>query len=156
MERWTTADLRAALVGLVGFVGHGACGSVAVRAEQSWDTSGVPRLVNPRVSMPRLVDAAIAAFGTRLRVALLRRLSEAGPQTPVELLEHVGLTSRTTVFANLDALESIGVVHADLPPGQRQGRVYRYTVDTARLAKLRDALDAYLGLPPRVDTGQDD
>ena len=97
--------------------------------------------------MPAAVDDAVAAFGTRLRMAILRRLTEAGPQTPSELAAHLQVTGRTTLLSNLDALESVGVVTADTPPGQRHGRNVAYTVDPSRLATLTAAVGEYLQLP---------
>lgn len=97
--------------------------------------------------MPSAVDDAVAAFGTRLRMAILRRLTEAGPQTPRELAAYLQVTGRTTLLQNLDALENVGVVSAETPPGQRHGRNVPYTVNSTRLAVLTTAVGEYLQLP---------
>ncbi len=97
--------------------------------------------------MPTPVEDAVTAFGSRLRMAILRRLTEAGPETPSELAMHLGVGGRTTLLSNLDALEGIGVITADVPPGQRHGRHVAYHVNADRLADLHSAVAGYLDLP---------
>lgn len=106
----------------------------------------MPRQVTTDV-VPARVAAAGSAFGTSLRLGILRTLTDCGPQTLTELAGHLRVPARTTLLANVEALEVVGAVSADQAPGTRQGRTIRYTVDARRLAELHADLGAYLGIP---------
>lgn len=100
--------------------------------------------MKPDVDLPPDIEHATEAFGSQLRVAILRRLVRDGAQTPSALAVHLRVASRTTLLANLDALEHVGLLSTDVPPGQRRGRQVTYTVDKQRLSDLTHALALFL------------
>lgn len=73
--------------------------------------------------------------GNRVRGKIVSLLSAAGSMSTAELMDELGI-DRSYVIKHLNELESQGLVVADTPPGQRRGRMLRWSVDAAR----RDAL----------------
>lgn len=79
-------------------------------------------------------------FGARVRVALLRALTEHGSCTKAELNRLVG-GSEANLHTHLSALEEHGVVLADPPRSDESGPVIRrYSVDHQLVEELLGAL----------------
>lgn len=73
------------------------------------------------------VEAAIEAFGNRVRVAILGALRQHGPATRGELAARIG-SAEKTVQAHLRTLEGLGLVASDPPPESRKsGQRVRYS-----------------------------
>lgn len=82
--------------------------------------------------MPQEVDAVIALFSNRARAQILHELATTGPATAPELAGRMG-SGRAVISAHLAALQSAGVVHGDLPAGQRHGRTVHWSIDVERV-----------------------
>lgn len=76
-----------------------------------------------------------AALGDATRLALLRRLSAAGPLSITRLSEGSGVT-RQAITRHLDALD-----HAGLVRGTRRGREHVFALEPKRLEKAKQYLD---------------
>jgi DNA-binding transcriptional ArsR family regulator len=95
------------------------------------------------------VEAAIEAFGNRVRVAILASLQKEGPGTRGEIARRLDAVE-VTVQMHLRALERLGLVTSDPPPETRKsGQRVRYSAKAADIAKSLDAL-------ARVAQGQAD
>ncbi|TFC82075.1 transcriptional regulator [Cryobacterium cheniae] len=82
-------------------------------------------------------------FGNRARNDIIRVLAVSDQMTYGDLREQVGIRD-STLHRHLRALEEYGVIAADLPPGQRQGRGVRYSIRRARVEALGQAWMRYL------------
>ncbi|MFJ8896832.1 hypothetical protein ACIRCZ_19775 [Leifsonia sp. NPDC102414] len=91
-------------------------------------------------------EVALAAevFRTPVRLVLLTRLRDQGPQTRSELVNGSGFDA-APVARSLSYLESVGLVEIDVPAGQRLGRPVRYALDRRRWNDLVIAFKRYLG-----------
>lgn len=96
-----------------------------------------------------------AALGDPTRLALLQRLSDAGPASISLLAERFSM-SRQGVTKHLQVLASAGVIE-----GSRQGREHVWTLNPARLTEGQECLeliasqwDAVLGrLKSHIENG---
>lgn len=102
----------------------------------------MPRLIQPP-AMPQEVEAIIETIGNRARAQVLHELATQGQATAPELAHHLG-SNRATTGAHLKALEAAGLVRADIPEGQRQGRAVRWTIDAERVDHYLRELGNYL------------
>lgn len=89
--------------------------------------------------------------GNRARGKIVSLLSAAGSMSTAELMDELD-TDRSYVIKHLNELEAQNLVVADTPPGQRRGRVLRWSVDPER----RDALIAEFAAFLRGETGDAD
>ncbi|MFC8598969.1 ArsR/SmtB family transcription factor [Isoptericola sp. NPDC057191] len=96
----------------------------------------MPKKIAPPADRPEEVEVAITVFGNEVKNEIVRCL--AGFPEGAFLGDVVTRTAlpRSTVAPHLAELEQLGVVGADIPPGQRQGRSVRYSVTRARVAEL--------------------
>jgi len=105
----------------------------------------------PRYARPvrgKLVEAAIEAFGNRVRVAILRHLREAGPSTRGELSAALGVAA-PTIYNHLSGLRDAGVIEPDPPAEEaKSGQRVRWSVKEARVAALYRELGRELGQDP--------
>lgn len=76
-----------------------------------------------------------AALGDPTRLALMQRLATGGPASISTLAGRFAIT-RQGVTKHLHVLEAAGAIH-----GARQGREQVWSVNPARLAEARRALD---------------
>ncbi|WP_220085597.1 ArsR/SmtB family transcription factor, partial [Burkholderia multivorans] len=119
-------------------VRHGQC--------RSGMMGTMPRYVRP--DHAALLEAAIEAFGNRVRVHIIGALADLGPSTRKELADHLGVGHSNTVYHHLHGLETLGVVTSDpLPEDRISGQRVRYAVNTDRVAELYDTLGEALRLP---------
>jgi DNA-binding transcriptional ArsR family regulator len=102
----------------------------------------MPRLTTPP-GLPRGVEIAIDALGNRARIEILRALSRSQSLTLPELAETVGATT-VSVLKHLRRLEAHGLVVADEPPGQRQGKHVRWSVVPGALDRAVRVLSDYV------------
>jgi DNA-binding transcriptional ArsR family regulator len=94
---------------------------------------------NPPELPAELGDAA-DALGSRLRLAVLRSLSEEGPATRAELARRLGLRYAAQLEKALSALEGVGILTVD-PGREEPGRLKRtYTIDPRRFAAVAVAV----------------
>lgn len=98
----------------------------------------MPKYARP--DHPESVEAAIEAFGNRVRVAILGTLRRDGPATRGEVASRIDAAEKT-VQTHLRSLESLGMVSSDPPPeSRRSGQRIRYTANSpeidAQLAQL--------------------
>lgn len=103
----------------------------------------MPRYIRPPSALPGDVEMAIESFGTMFSRAILRHLSTHGPTGAADLARELG-TDANTARRTLQGLEDAGLVTADVPPGQRRGRMVMFTVQPERLEYLLAALKDYL------------
>lgn len=82
-------------------------------------------------------------FGNRARSDIIRVLATADQMTYGDLHERVGIRN-STLHRHLRVLEEFGVVSADLPLGERQGRGVRYSIRRDRVESLGQAWMRYL------------
>lgn len=101
---------------------------------------GMPRLTSIE-NQPEEVRAAIDVIGNQVRTEILRRLSFEALTAP-ELAENLGV-SRFSILRHLGALESLGLVTADRPPGARKGVVVHWTTDADLVAKVGTSWTTY-------------
>ena len=93
--------------------------------------------------MPHEVEEIIETIGNRARAQVLHELAAGGPATAPELARRLG-SNRASLGAHLKALEAAGLVDADVPPGQRQGRAVRWSVNDDRVQGHLRRLGNYL------------
>ena len=105
----------------------------------------MPRYVRP--DHAALLEAAIEAFGNRVRVHIIGALVDLGPSTRKELADHLGVGHSNTVYHHLQGLEQLGVITSDPLPEQRvSGQRVRYAVNSDRVAELYEVLGDALRL----------
>lgn len=111
--------------------------SGAAERLQRRDNDAVPATVRP--DLPRLVEDAVDALGNRVRVAVIRSLTQDGPTTRAELARRLELGA-SLLQGHLRRLEELAVVYVS-PSRSEPGRLQRrYHVDSVRVAKLGAAL----------------
>lgn len=84
------------------------------------------------------LDVAATAFGSRLRLDILRTLAHSPDSSAHELVSELDVL-RSTLSANLRALESVGLIVSNDPSEDRRGRRLRYRVQPEAYL---DALEA--------------
>lgn len=100
----------------------------------------MPRVVRPRGEVPVSVSAATRAFGSDLRVRLIRHYLDY-PGSQADAARALGVSS-ANITRNTSLLMEVGVVVVDIGDDQHS-RIYQ--VDRDRLRELQSALDGYLG-----------
>lgn len=88
-------------------------------------------------------EAAAVAFGTPVRIAILRHLVHHPGSFAKELSQTLGL-AQATISTNLSVLENYGLVEADIAFPRRKGRRVRWVADTARCRELVEHLQTQL------------
>ena len=89
--------------------------------------------------------------GNRVRGKIVSLLSAAGSMSTAELMDELGI-DRSYVIKHLNELEAQKLVVADTPPGQRRGRMLRWSVNPERREALIEEFAAFL----RGKTGETD
>lgn len=98
----------------------------------------MPKYARP--AHPESVEAAIEAFGNRVRVAILGSLQEDGPGTRGEIARRID-SAEKTVQVHLRILEGLGLIAADPPPAERKsGQRLRYRTVDENIDELLQAL----------------
>lgn len=98
----------------------------------------MPKYVRP--AHPEPVEAAIEAFGNRVRVAILGTLQKDGPGTRGDIARRLGAVEGT-VQLHLRTLEQLGLVTSDPPPNARKsGQRVRYSADPRQIEEHLAAL----------------
>lgn len=103
----------------------------------------MPSLITPP-DMPEDVVEAIETLGNRARTEMLRLLLAHGPLTRAELnlqLRELATSGdkkipERMVWNHLLAMEDAGLVSADVPRGQRQGKTTTWSADATRARQL--------------------
>ncbi|MGO3557555.1 ArsR/SmtB family transcription factor [Brevibacterium aurantiacum] len=92
------------------------------------------------------VEAAIEAFGNRVRVAIIGALRQHGAATRGELAARIG-SAEKTVQTHLRTLEGLDLVSSDPPPESRKsGQRVRYSAKPAAIdASLATLIEAIQG-----------
>ncbi len=85
----------------------------------------------------------MTAFRLAAAQEIIRHLSQVDSATRAEIAAAIGATY-PAVVTRLAELEQQGLVVANLPPGERNGRPVRYSVDRHRLDLLLAAFADYL------------
>lgn len=107
----------------------------------------MPKYARPAHSEP--VEAAIEAFGNRVRVAILGTLQKDGPGTRGEIAKRLDAVE-VTVQAHLRTLEGLKLIESDPPPESRKsGQRVRYAVNSPNI-------EASLDMLGRAVRGQDE
>lgn len=102
----------------------------------------MPKLVRP-ADQPAELETAIAVYGNRARLAILRYLAHHGPALRADIAEATG-TVTPTLGAHLVELEKAGAVNVDLPVEKRRGRAVYYTIDPHTLRHLLSVMQGYV------------
>jgi DNA-binding HxlR family transcriptional regulator len=89
------------------------------------------------------LDAALVAYGTAVRMQILRHLRTAGPSMRYQISEATGI-SPSVLGQSLSKLEAIGAIVANLPPSERSTRALTYTVNKTRVDQLLSLLGSYV------------
>ncbi len=98
----------------------------------------MPKYARPAHSEP--VEAAIEAFGNRVRVAILGSLQKDGSGTRGEIAKRLDAVEGT-VQMHLRTLERLGHVSSDPPPDSRKsGQRVRYSANAASIERSIEAL----------------
>jgi len=104
----------------------------------------VPKII--RLDIPDRnpdVELASEVVGSRARTEILRLLSGRENADFKTLCDELGFVS-TSIAKHLVDMETMGVVIADLPPGQRRGRYVRYSIDREQIRRLLNAWSDYI------------
>lgn len=104
----------------------------------------MPKYARPAHS--ESVEAAIEAFGNRVRVAILGSLRTDGPGTRGEIAKRLNAVEGT-VQMHLRTLEGLGLVSSDPPPeSRRSGQRVRYSANVQEIdSSLTTLVDAVRG-----------
>lgn len=98
----------------------------------------MPKYARPAHSEP--VEAAIEAFGNRVRVAILGALRQHGPATRGELSTRIGAAEKT-VQTHLRTLEGLDLVSSEPPPESRKsGQRVHYSPNVPTIERNIDLL----------------
>ena len=98
----------------------------------------MPKYARPAHS--ESVEAAIEAFGNRVRVAILGTLQKDGPGTRGEIAKRIDAVEGT-VQMHLRTLETGGFVFSDPPPESRKsGQRVRYSANVHEIESSLDIL----------------
>lgn len=89
------------------------------------------------------LDAAATAFGTPVRMQIMRHLRVAGPSMRYQLEQATGV-KHAVLVQSLNKLEGAGVVSVNLPPEERSTRALTYTLDRERADYLLGLVAAYV------------
>ncbi len=99
------------------------------------------------------VSMAVEIFGNKARVAILGHLATLAPgekQTRGQIVEATSLEP-VLVGRHLLALEELGLVEVDQPPGDRRGTRPQYRLNRDKTEEVYTTLGAHLGfLIPRT------
>lgn len=107
----------------------------------------MPWTVHEIVALPALVDEAYEVVKTRLRIQIAHYLADHPAAHISDIIAAVG-GERTTIRANLVALEELGVVSASLPVGQREAQRVCYSLDRTRWMEMIIRVMTYLPAAP--------
>lgn len=104
----------------------------------------MPRQVRPEDPMwSRDLDAAITAYGTAVRMQIIRHLRTRGPSMRYQIQEATNINA-SVLTQSLGKLELTGVVTANLPAGERSTRALTYALDAHRADTLLALIAAYV------------
>lgn len=106
--------------------------------------NSVPRIVRPDSSWSDSLEAATQSFGMPTRNMVIRFLRSHPGSYRSDIVGGTGL-KEPTLQNQLEALEKIGVVIADVPAGHRRGRSVRYSLNHERVDELWALLFQYIG-----------
>jgi len=96
----------------------------------------MPRQVRPEDSAwSQDLDAAIVAYGTAVRMQIIRQLRIDGPSMRYQIQDATSINP-SVLTQSLRKLESTGVVIANLPAGERSTRALTYAIDETRANRL--------------------
>lgn len=103
----------------------------------------MPRIVRPDSAWSESLEAATQSFGTPTRNMVIRFLRSNPASYRSDIVAGTGL-KEPTLQNQLEVLERIGVVLADVPTGKRRGRSVRYSLDHDRVDVLWALLFQYI------------
>ncbi len=100
---------------------------------------GMPR--SSTADLPDATLAAIEAFGTPARVAIIEALRTYEPTTKAHIAEVLDMEYKTALY-HMAILERLGVIVPEVLPGRKQPL---HSVDSRRVKQLSRALAATIG-----------
>ena len=104
----------------------------------------MPKSVRPQDSAwSSDLDAAATAYGTPVRMQILRHLRISGPSMRYQLQQATGI-KHALLVQSLNKLEEAGIVTVNLPPEERSTRALTYALDRARADHLLELLTRYI------------
>ncbi|WP_162486271.1 MULTISPECIES: hypothetical protein [Micrococcaceae] len=89
------------------------------------------------------LDAAAVAYGTPVRLQIMRHLRLAGPSMRYQLEQATGI-KHALLVQSLNRLEATGVVLVNLPPAERSTRALTYALDRERADYLLSLVAKYV------------
>lgn len=89
------------------------------------------------------LDAAAVAYGTPVRMQIVRHLRVSGPSMRYQLEQATGI-KHALLVQSLNKLEATGVVTVNLPPEERSTRALTYTLNRDRADYLLGLMTAYI------------
>jgi DNA-binding HxlR family transcriptional regulator len=89
------------------------------------------------------LDAAAIAYGTPVRMQIMRHLRVFGPSMRYQLQQATGI-KHALLVQSLNKLEATGVVTVNLPPEERSTRALTYTLDQLRADYLLELVIKYV------------
>ncbi len=102
----------------------------------------MPRLIRP-TDQPQELEHAVAVYGNRGRLAVLRYLAHHGPALRTDIQAATAIAT-PTLGSHLTVLEEAGAITADLPPQRRRGRTLHYQLHATRTRHLLDVMHDYI------------
>ncbi|KUM36406.1 hypothetical protein AR689_21020 [Arthrobacter sp. EpRS71] len=89
------------------------------------------------------LDAAAIAYGTPVRMQIMRHLRVSGPLMRYQLEQATGI-KQPLLVQSLNKLEATGVVLVNLPREERSTRALTYTLDQSRADHLLNLMAGYV------------
>jgi DNA-binding HxlR family transcriptional regulator len=89
------------------------------------------------------LDSAAIAYGTPVRMQIMRHLRVVGPSMRYQLEQATGI-KHALLVQSLNKLEATGVVTVNLPPEERSTRALTYSLDRKRADYLLDLMTTYV------------
>jgi DNA-binding transcriptional ArsR family regulator len=89
------------------------------------------------------LDAAAIAYGTPVRMQIVKHLRVAGPSMRYQLEQATGV-NHALLVQSLNKLEATGVVTVNLPPEERSTRALTYTLNQIRADYLLELIIKYV------------
>lgn len=104
----------------------------------------MPRQVRPKDPLwTKDLDAAIVAYGTAVRMQIMRHLRVNGPSMRYQIQEATQINA-SVLTQSLGKLELTGAVTANLPAGERSSRALTYALDARRADSLLSLIAGYV------------
>ena len=123
------------------------CGLVSANAALILQDVRMPWNVHQVTALPPRVEEAHDVIKTPLRLQIAHFLADHPNSRIGAIMEAVG-SERATVRSNLATLESLGVISASLPAGERESLPVLYSLNRTRWTEMIIRLITYLPAAP--------